>query len=77
MQAPIPKAKTSVMLVTVTETPACLMVRPILSGMDMAAKVGSEERLYQHSMITNMSSMPIPVIYTHDIVNTDHVIIYL
>ena len=60
VQAPIPKARISVMLVTVTETPACSMVSPILSGMDRFAIVGSLWRLYQQAMMTNRSSIPIP-----------------
>ena len=60
VQAPIPNARMSVRLVTVTDTPACCIVRPSLSGRGRFAMVGSLWRLYQQAMMTNMSSIPIP-----------------
>ena len=58
--APTPKAKTSVTLVTVTETPACFNVRPIFSGVLLAELLESLLILDQHCTITNMSSIPMP-----------------
>ena len=60
VNAPIPKARISVILVTVTDTPACSIVNPILSGIESCAFFFSFAWLYQHAMITNMSSMPMP-----------------
>ena len=57
VMAPTPKAKMSVRLVTVMETPACCSARPIFSVMEVE---GSRRRLVQHCTITNMSSIPIP-----------------
>merc|ERR1719470_359673 len=48
-------------MVTVMETPACCKVLPIFSAKDKVAVLGSETMLYQHSMMTNMSSIPIPM----------------
>ncbi len=62
VQAPMPNARMSVMLVTVTLTPACSMVSPTLSARGSPALLESLTRLYQHAMITNMSSIPIPLI---------------
>ena len=60
VKAPIPKARMSVTLVTVTDTPACSIVSPSLSGNGRLAMLGSLWRLYQQAMMTNMSSIPIP-----------------
>ena len=58
--APTPKAQTSVREVTVMATPAFLIVCPILS---VRGRVDfcSSLKLLRHCMITNMSSIPIPV----------------
>ena len=56
--APTPKARTSVRLVTVMETPACCRVAPSKEGI---GRRGSESfLLLRHCTITNMSSIPIP-----------------
>ena len=57
---PTPKARMSVTLVTVTDTPACSIVSPSLSGNGRLAMLGSLWMLYQQAMMTNMSSIPIP-----------------
>ena len=46
--APTPKAKTSVTLVTVTETPACFKVNPIFSGVLIVELLESLLILDQH-----------------------------
>ena len=56
----MPNARMSVTLVTVTLTPACSMVSATLSARGSPALLESLARLYQHAMITNMSSIPIP-----------------
>ena len=60
--APTPNAKTSVRLVTVTDTPACLRAIPIWSGRLRPALRGSFCMFDQHWTITNISSIPIPKI---------------
>ena len=67
----MPKARMSVMLVTVTLTPACSIVSPTLSASGNPALLGSLARLYQHAMITNISSIPIPLINQNMIKNEE------
>ena len=59
------------MLVTVTLTPACSMVSPTLSTRGSPTLLRSLARLYQQAMITNMSSIPIPVINQNMIKNKE------
>ena len=63
--APTPKAQTSVRDVTVMATPAFLIVCPILSGKERV-DFCSSLKLFRHCMITNMSSIPIPVTKTKE-----------
>ena len=58
--APTAKAKTSVTLVTVMETPACFRASAIFSSVLRCWRAASFLTLLTDCMMTNMSSMPIP-----------------
>ena len=58
MEAPIAKATKSVTDVTVIETPACFIVSATFSGSGFC--FSAADRLFQASMITNISSTPKP-----------------
>ena len=58
--APQAKAKTSVTLVTVTATPACLRASAICWSGGREEVSWERLTLLRDCMITNMSSMPIP-----------------
>ena len=60
MTAPTAKAKTSVTLVTVTETPACFRASAIFSSVLRCLRAASFLTLLTDCMMTNMSSIPIP-----------------
>lgn len=62
VEAPTPKAAISVSEVTVMDTPACFNAIPMRSGIEilLGLERQSGNRLFQHCMITNMSSTPIP-----------------
>ena len=57
---PTAKAKTSVTLVTVTETPACFKAVAIFSSVVRCRREESFFTLLTDCMMTNMSSIPIP-----------------
>ena len=57
---PTAKASTSVAVVMVTATPACLRVRPIASARGWPTNRPLASRFIQHWTTTNMSSIPIP-----------------
>ena len=60
LKAPSPKAQTSVIVVTVIETPACFSVDPSLSAKLCPAVAGFLLIFVQLWTITNISSIPIP-----------------